>query len=221
MLFLLGAIFLGKTAESIQEETGGVIYRKLLYDLEGGKKGFMTLDVAKFATLLKVLDWRISDFERETGLEIPEPLSSNTSTSSEKSENRLLDLPIYNLKSHWPFRNEDLITDVNIISALPFEPVKHAKGWPIHIMYATNTIDMEPVIKQGAFVLFIEEPIDKPLDWRALYFIEDKGKIVLCSLITHPTEVSSDGAYKFVDKFDGRTIDVVRNKVLGSAIPWN
>jgi SOS-response transcriptional repressor LexA len=61
----------GKSAMDIENETGGVIYQKLLYRIEGGDKHPLELDLKQFAALLQALDWTPAEFARETGVELP------------------------------------------------------------------------------------------------------------------------------------------------------
>ena len=67
--------FLGKkSAMVVENETGGVIYQKLLYRIEGGNKDPLTLDLTQFSALLKALEWTPEEFARETKLALPKAL---------------------------------------------------------------------------------------------------------------------------------------------------
>jgi SOS-response transcriptional repressor LexA len=55
----------------IENESGGIIYQKLLNRIELGQKDPMSITLTQFQALLKALDWTPLDFYNETGLKIP------------------------------------------------------------------------------------------------------------------------------------------------------
>ena len=55
----------------IENETGGVLYTKLLYRIEHGLKDLRTLNVEQINALLRALEWTPEEFAEATGLELP------------------------------------------------------------------------------------------------------------------------------------------------------
>ena len=85
-----------KSAMDIENETGGVIYEKLLYRIENGQKDPRTLRQSKFAKLLEALRWSTLDFERATGLMLepmPGLLTDQLPTSVSVPTYRLIQTP--------------------------------------------------------------------------------------------------------------------------------
>lgn len=70
--------FLGKSALDIENEHSPLLYQKLLYRIEGGKKHPLDLDLKTFAALLNALEWSPLEFAKETGLQFPGTLGSFT-----------------------------------------------------------------------------------------------------------------------------------------------
>jgi SOS-response transcriptional repressor LexA len=81
--------FLGKSALDIENEYSPLLYQKLLYRIEGGKKHPLELDLNTFAALLSALEWTPQEFAEETGLKFPDTLSAfagSTGTGSSNAE---------------------------------------------------------------------------------------------------------------------------------------
>lgn len=55
----------------VENQTGGTIYQKLLYRIEGGNKHPLELDLKQFAALLTALEWSPEEFSRATGIDLP------------------------------------------------------------------------------------------------------------------------------------------------------
>ena len=55
----------------VENETGGVLYTKLLYRIEHGMKDLRTLNVQQINALLRALEWTPEEFAEATGLELP------------------------------------------------------------------------------------------------------------------------------------------------------
>lgn len=64
--------YVGKTQESIEEETGGILKQRMLSRLESGDKSVGSLSTSQTSALMRVLSWAPDDFETETGVQLPE-----------------------------------------------------------------------------------------------------------------------------------------------------
>lgn len=63
--------FLNKSGSDIENETGGVIYAKLLYRIESGDKQVKDLPYAKLRRLMYALEWTPEEFAENVGLDMP------------------------------------------------------------------------------------------------------------------------------------------------------
>jgi phage repressor protein C with HTH and peptisase S24 domain len=76
-----------KSQMAIENETSGIIYQRLLSRIENGDKNPVELEVHQFFEYLRALNWSPLEFERETGLAIPDELrKESTATTLERIE---------------------------------------------------------------------------------------------------------------------------------------
>lgn len=63
--------YLGKTQAQIVEETSGVIYPRLLSELETNARSVNRLTLPKLRALITALEWTAEEFSHETGIDVP------------------------------------------------------------------------------------------------------------------------------------------------------
>lgn len=78
--------FLGKSGSDIENETGGVIYAKLLYRIENGDKRVDGLPYAKLRRLMYALEWTPEEFSEAVGLDLPTPSVPNAAPYAPRHE---------------------------------------------------------------------------------------------------------------------------------------
>jgi repressor LexA len=68
-----------KSRLDVENETNGIIYQRLLARIESGEKNPIELEVPQFFEYLRAMQWTPTEFERETGLAIPDQLRDEKS----------------------------------------------------------------------------------------------------------------------------------------------
>lgn len=124
----------------IENRTEGKLYQALMYRLENGKKDPSTLTVEQFDLLLKVLQWSLLDWKRETGLDAPGLRSNEPDTEPDRAI-----LP--NMKR------------VPLITAVAGKPITSTFDIPAHL-WRRNTVvaipegdSMSPSLNEGDLAL--------------------------------------------------------------------
>lgn len=62
---------LGKTQAQVVEDSGGVLYGRLVSEIETETRSILGLTVPKLRALAHALEWTVDEFARATGLDVP------------------------------------------------------------------------------------------------------------------------------------------------------
>jgi phage repressor protein C with HTH and peptisase S24 domain len=71
-----------KSRLEVENETNGIVYQRLLSRIENGDKNPVELEVHQFFEYLRALNWSPLEFERETGLAIPDELRKESAATT-------------------------------------------------------------------------------------------------------------------------------------------
>jgi SOS-response transcriptional repressor LexA len=136
---------LGKSGTSIENETNGIIYPKLLSRLETGLKDPREITVSQLSALLKALEWTARDFETHTGLKLERFSEADEPPKAvaleRPTKTRLI--PVYDAVSAGPGYDQGAV----------LEWIELGVEEPGEVAYKVDGNSMEPDIPHGSTVI--------------------------------------------------------------------